>query len=426
MRELPPSPSVVEHAQSDRPAPLKELIEHYQTEHALLLKHQEEVERRRAAVRAAAVQEASEILLCARQEIRRVLVQTRRELVELDAQLRAVGYESALGPSLGGDDFQVAVARDIRTVLRDAQSELSDLATDAGNRSATGSGTAIPAPPVVMAALPEPSVAHEFFFNRTQGPSDGTAEDPSEQVPAAGPTAQLAAHWRVATVVLVVVAVVATVIASLRSLPKIEAVTATPEPVAAESAIKVTTPNPNAALATIDASEKPTTTQVSEVRPLTQSVAAGPEPKERPSAMATHGTVAPIPATERPDRAATTPDLAAAAERDILERHQRWFDAFDRGDRATMASLASDNFSIVDERPGRAAVSGRVERTMRDIRVRVTGIGAVLSGQIAETATADEAATVSMLSEVWIRREETWQLVSVRMVPLDAVPKTLQ
>jgi hypothetical protein len=73
-----PSPSAAEHPESDASVPLKELIQLYQTEHALLLKHQEEVERRRAAVRAAAVQEASEILLSTRQEIRRVLVQTRR------------------------------------------------------------------------------------------------------------------------------------------------------------------------------------------------------------------------------------------------------------------------------------------------------------------------------------------------------------
>jgi hypothetical protein len=95
-----------------------------------------------------------------------------------------------------------------------------------------------------------------------------------------------------------------------------------------------------------------------------------------------------------------------------------------------MASLASDNFSLVDQRPERApGASGRVERIMQDLRVQVTaGIGAVLSGRIAETTTADDAPaiTIAMLSEVWIRRGEEWQLVSVRMVPLSAVPTTLQ
>src|SRR5436190_3637662 len=126
--------------------------------------------------------------------------------------------------------------------------------------------------------------------------------------------------------------------------------------------------------------QNPTTTQVADVGLLTHSLTAKKEPNEKPSATATHGTAAPIYAAEHPDVAATAPDHEAAAEREIVERHQRWFDAFERGDRAAMASLAADNFSL-DQRPEHApAVSGRVERTIRDVRVRVTGIGAVLSG----------------------------------------------
>lgn len=117
----------------------------------------------------------------------------------------------------------------------------------------------------------------------------------------------------------------------------------------------------------------------------------------------------------------------AAAEREILERHQRWFDAFEHGDRATMASIASDNFSLVDQRPeGTPTASARGQRSIQDVRVRVTaGVGAVLSGRIAETTAADQS-TVAMLSEVWIRQAEEWRLVSVRMVPLAAVATTLQ
>ena len=517
MFEPPPPPSA---AESDPPAPLKELIQIYQTEHALLLKHQEEVERRRAAVRAAAVQEASEILLCARQEIRRVLVQTRRELVELDAQLRAVGYESALGLSIGSDDFQMAVARDVRTVLRDARSESSDLAADGGDLCSGDGETGLLTPLTVrVAALPEPSAAHDFSSDRTQEPSGDTVDDPGEQVPAPGPVAQFAAHWRVVTIVFVAVAVVATVIISVRSSPN-EAVVPTPEPGAAESATNDTTPAQNGPMASIDASEKPESgvlslslevrrpawlridvdgevdlgriyqqgesrrvqatreiqlragdagavlvslgggvpvplgpdgqvrtrrfgrdgasavdqarqgpmsTLSSDVRPLAQGVAGGPGPHERPYATATHGTAAPMDATEHPERAATTPGHAAAAEREILARHQRWFEAFERGDRAAMASLAADNFSLVDLRPERAS-EARVERTIHDLRVQVTaGVGAVLSGRIAETTTADDApaTSVAMLSEVWIRRGEDWQLVSVRVVPVDAVPGEL-
>jgi len=523
MRELSPSPAAAEHPESDPPAPLKELVQLYQTEHALLLKHQEEVERRRAAVRAAAVQEASEILLSARQEIRRALVQARRELVQLSAQLRAVGYEPAIGGSIGGDDFQASVARDVRNVLRHARSELSDVARSAGDLCPAEVGARLLAPsPGVMAALPESPDAHDFSSDRTQGPSGGSADDSSDQVPTPGPAAQFAAHWRGVVTVLVAVAVVATGIVSLRS-PRSEAVAAAPEPAAAEPASKGPVVAPNASTASIDPSEQagsgmlslslevrrpvwlrlnvdgeadlgrtyqpgesrtiqatreiqlragdagavwvslgggasaplgpgglvrtrrfardgapamdqasngPATTQGSELRPLAQAVAAGTEPNEPLSVRATHGTAAPTFATEQPERAVTTPDHDAAAEREILERHQRWFDSFEHGDRATMASLVSDNFSLVDQRPERApAASGRVERTIQDLRVQVTaGIGAVLSARIAETTTADDApaTTTAMLSEVWIRRGEEWQLVSVRVVPLNAIPATLQ
>ena len=346
--------------------PLTDLIQAYRIEQETLIAHQREVERRRAAVRAAAERETSEIIATARQDVRGVLLRARQELATLRAQVRAVGCAPASRESSESGDFHVSGARDVRTVLREARSELAGLSQDVPNLSvSTG-------PP------------HDE--------SGRVRDDSTEPVPAVGLVEQLSAHWRIAAVALVVLTVVATLIVSLRPSSKTEAA-ASASPPSTERSIPL---EPSSKASTTDQAElNPTATRGSDVRP------------SKPAA-----------------RAATIADDTATAERDILERHQRWFDAFDRGDRATMASLASDNFSIVDKRPERAP--GRVERTIRDIRVRVTGIGAVLSGQIAETATADEAATVAMLSEVWIRREEEWQLVSVRMVPLDAVPKTLQ
>jgi hypothetical protein len=173
-----------------------------------------------------------------------------------------------------------------------------------------------------------------------------------------------------------------------------------------------------------------TPARVSEMRPVAPAAAsaatAGTQPTAMPAATLSDAIAAPA-RTEPPAPAATTPELTAAAEREILERHQRWFDAFERGDRATMASLAADNFSLVDQRPERApAASGRVERIIQDLRVQVTaGIGAVLSGRISETTTDASTATIAMLSEVWIRRGDEWRLVSVRMVPVNAVPAAL-
>jgi hypothetical protein len=156
---------------------------------------------------------------------------------------------------MGGDDFQASVARDVRNVLRQARSELADLARDAGDLCPADVGARLLAPPpVVMAALPEPSAANDFSSDRTQGPSGGTADHPSEQMPTPGPAAQLATHWRALVIVLVAVAVAATVSVSVRSSARSEAVLAAPG--AAESATKAAVAATNSSTASIDASEK--------------------------------------------------------------------------------------------------------------------------------------------------------------------------
>ena len=376
--------------------PLTDLIQAYRIEQERLIAHQREVERRRAAVRAAAERETSEIIATARQDIRGVLLRARQELVTLRAQVRAAGCEPAPGESGEPDDCQVSAARDVRAVLREARSELAGLSEDVPNL-------------IVSSAPP-----HEE--------SGRVRDDSADPVPAVGLVEQLSAHWRIAVVALGVLAVVATLMVSLRPSSTTEAA-ASASPPSSEGSTPLE--SSSKASATDQAELNPTATRGSDLRPpkpaAASGITAGTKPAP-PAATVAKRTAAQTQtqAPQPPARAATISDDTATAERDILERHQQWFDAFDRGDRATMASLASDNFSIVDERPERAP--GPVERTIRDIRVRVTGIGAVLSGQIAETAAADEAATVAMLSEVWIRREEKWQLVSVRMVPLDAVP----
>jgi hypothetical protein len=186
--------------------------------------------------------------------------------------------------------------------------------------------------------------------------------------------------------------------------------------------------------ATARASQGPPPARGGEVPPLPQAfaggVAAAAEPVAPPPATVDPETGVSTSTADRPDHVVTAADYAAASEREILERHQRWFDAFVRGDRATMASLAADNFSLLDQRPERAPVAGRVERSVDDLRVQVTaGIGAVVSGRIVETTSTDEplpVVTVAMFSEVWIRQREEWLLVSVRLVPLNAVQTPLQ
>lgn len=451
----PSSPaSDAEHLESDR-APLTELIHLYRMEQATLIAHQQEVERRRAAVRTAAEREASEILQAARREIRRVLVRTRHELVALTAQVQAAGCEASQGQpdqAILGDEFQQTTARDVRSVLHDARAELRTLSRDAAGFWAPGDEPRLPAPAIETVSLPERSAADDLSSFSSMPPRQisGTADNYTDEVPATGLVEKLVEHWRPAAIVLVVLALVVTMIVAARSSSRTDTAVTKPQPAAAgptasgpaaeaPAAAPVATPSSaprtasanatTGAAADRDASRP--VTPPSQARPpeqtATTGVARGTTGQPAPPAV----PVAPRTAAEtqtaaQPNRAAPPPQDAAAAEREILERHQRWFDAFEHGDRATMASIASDNFSLVDQRPEGAAAAGRVAHSIQDVRVRVTaGVGAVLSGRIAESASSDQS-TVAMLSEVWIRQAEEWRLVSVRMVPLAAVATTLQ
>ncbi|HEU4887029.1 MAG TPA: hypothetical protein VFV49_04020, partial [Thermoanaerobaculia bacterium] len=216
-----PSSPPSEHLDADR-APLTEAIQLYQVEHAMLVAHQREVERRRAAVRAAAEQEASEILLAARREIRRVLVRTRHELVALTAQVRAAGCEAAPAESdqsIGGGDSQLSPARDVRNLLRDARSELLNLSRDPANLGPAGEEPQRLAPAVAIAPPLESAAAGDFWSPGTHQESSDGAEDFREEVSATGLTEQFVKYWRPA-VALVILAVVATAIVALRPSSK--------------------------------------------------------------------------------------------------------------------------------------------------------------------------------------------------------------
>ncbi len=393
--------------------PLGKVIQRYRVEHATVVAHQRELERRRVAVHAAAARDASDVVVAARRDIRGVLLRARQELAAITAQVREAGFESGAGgspqPSVG-DDFHASASRDIRNALREARSELAALSNET------------PSPGVSTPSLHEVSAASADDWSEQAGASDAVEESAKHSRSARGASPFRSLSWRH----LGVFAVVAITFVALRTSSKTEVAASIPSP---GPATPSTQESSSKAAALEQADLSPAATRGSDVRPLKPASASGIAAATKPNTPAPVAVAKPTaapPTPEPPKRTATIAD-DATAERTILERHQRWFEAFNRGDRAAMASFASANFSLADQRSDRApAVPGRVERTTRDVRVRVNGIGAVLSGQIAETTTAGEAVPVAMLSEVWIRRGEEWQLVSARMVPVDAVPKTLQ
>ena len=143
--------------------PIIDLNRPYWIEPAMRLAQQRELERRRAIVRAAAEQEASEIVLAAEREIRRVVVRTRHELVSLTAQVRAAGCESP-------ETLQRSAAGDVRNVLRDARSDLRNLSRE----------------------LPNPWLAWEEARRQENG---HPAVDVRNEAPATGLRERLIAYW---------------------------------------------------------------------------------------------------------------------------------------------------------------------------------------------------------------------------------------
>lgn len=116
------------------------LIADFEARQEGLQRQAEELVRLRAAVAAAAGREAAELLAAARANVRRVLVEARRELLAFTTQLQsmAAGPQDFALPELRGDAADAALAdagaapaqarRALRAVLTEARTDFEELA----------------------------------------------------------------------------------------------------------------------------------------------------------------------------------------------------------------------------------------------------------------------------------------------------------
>jgi hypothetical protein len=105
-------------------------------------------------------------------------------------------------------------------------------------------------------------------------------------------------------------------------------------------------------------------------------------------------------------------------ESDVLRAHEAYFHALGRGDGPGVARLTGDGFT----RTGALATDGSgtpFPIALSQAAVEVRGVGAVVSGMASQRVQPPEGPTRDqplLFSEVWIKRDDRWQLTSVRFV----------
>ena len=395
--------------------PVPSLLEDYKAHEARLQQQMRDLERRRHELRDAAERTASDIVTTARQDIRRIVIKAREDLVALRAQLEAVGCPPDDGFDPTALLSQIPLEGDDRPVERPA------LAPTLDNYQPEPATFVEPEPPQ-LELEPRPSAAHEVWApDRRSALSTtrrGVWADPSVRE-----ESKSSAWWKSpraasALVVAAALAVGAFVLAGSRAggdAPPPNVRATTPQPVSAPTGSTIPAPEIDPAPQPIAASE-----EVPALLATPAAAATSSRPLQSITAeVPTDLMVAAAPAVARESTPTTTDPQSRAAEQEILERDRQWFDAFYRGDQAAMAAVAAPGFAFTDQRSsGHVVAMGTAARRSLDkVRVDFAGVGAVLTAQMTERTAglAGERQIVSMLSGIWTKGDDGWRLMGVRL-----------
>jgi ketosteroid isomerase-like protein len=113
-----------------------------------------------------------------------------------------------------------------------------------------------------------------------------------------------------------------------------------------------------------------------------------------------------------------------ADERQLLELQVAWMDAWKRQDREALEEILAPEFALTsartDQLVGRAEWLGMLDRVRgdsfeySDLRVDVFGDAAVVRSRMTQAATVDGRPWdgTFVLTDVWIRRWDRWQVVA--------------
>ena len=161
--------------------------------------------------------------------------------------------------------------------------------------------------------------------------------------------------------------------------------------------------------------------------PLVQPVAAtASRPPLEPPPSRAEATVPPPAAPRAPAETTVPPPAAplptpgpASPASAVVAASRQWLDAYQRQDRAALASLQTEGLQVADERRNEERFPSNVgvNRTLDRVSVQIAADTAVLTAVMTERS-ADNAVPprISPISQVWELRGNQWRVRQVRMV----------
>ena len=414
----------------------------------------------------AAEREAATIVTKARGEIRIIILTARRDLLELAMQVKTIPNiqdeslaRQALVPGLsetaqpatvdslalpaedgvGTAERLLDARRDLLHVLDEARPDLELLRDDASARRLHAQPTAIGEPPelrentdLLMEDEPtvaaQPPIAEAEYQSRPRRPAkmlvtaftmislvlllgavwwdrieQAIFDRPKQAAHAASPSAPLQSAERPASV----------------ALPPVESLDATVRASVTPTGAERPSPPPgDSAGSTTDGSlksENPPASRVDRAGPSSAVAKATPSAPTTPSVVTTpvNGRLVmdgPTPLTE------TMPEGGAQ----LTSVAERWLDAYYQRDAGSMASVATHDLKISDQRasgerppPG----LGDVGRVLEQVKVQFVGNSAILTAKMIEQTEADQPRQyLSWISQMWIRETGQWRLMEVRII----------
>jgi ketosteroid isomerase-like protein len=119
------------------------------------------------------------------------------------------------------------------------------------------------------------------------------------------------------------------------------------------------------------------------------------------------------------------PSGTSALKAQLERLHGEWFNAFDKGDGATMDRIEVPNLVLVDwdgkgsifqksgPRAGNVKPTGVQSRTLSDTQVRQFGDTAVLTGRLTSKGPSGTT-NVATTTVVWVQQNNQWLVASVQ------------